>query len=143
MKKPLPLAFTFIYFASILLVMAQDRHNFPVPPKNTSCDSISQITDNPDILTVLEIIGNTDFRFQQNIKINRETGFKEASFFSCDNSRGYMVIIFHDGKFLYPGIPKPLWEGMIDSGNPSDFYEQNIKYRYVYSAELRSQLKNP
>jgi hypothetical protein len=129
MEKLLPLALFVLLFANTIKASAQDKHNFIVPPENSNCDSM--VIDLPELEVALEIIGHTVFRFQQNVKINRETGFREASFFSCDNQDGYMVIKYHDSIFLYSSIPKSIWESMVSSGNPGVFYEQNIRGSFV------------
>jgi hypothetical protein len=120
--------FLLALLANSIHVKAQDKHNFPVPPENTSCDSL--MLDTTDIEIALDVIANTVFRFQQNIKINRSKGFKEASYFSCYNQEGYMVIKYHDCMYLYSSIPKHIWESMIVSGNPGSFFETNIRDQY-------------
>lgn len=128
-----------IFFFVLSKGLSQDKHNFLVPPENTSCDSIA--IAGSDIDTAVQIIANTSFRFQQNVSINRETGFREASYYSCDNQIGYMLIKYHDCMLLYSSLPITIWESMIKSGNPGDYFEKNI--RDIYSVWLSKNFKVP
>jgi len=111
--------------------LAQDSVNFHVAPLNTSCDSI--VIADLDFETAVSIISEASFRFQQNIKVSRRKGFKEASYFSCDNERGFMLIAYDDLSMLYEDIPKSLWDQLVQSGNPGAFYENNIKENFKAS----------
>jgi hypothetical protein len=123
----------FCVLASLTLAIqgsAQNQHNFIVPPETNSCDSIK--FNQQSLSMAVEVISQTIFRFQQNISINREKGFKEASFYSCDNLHGYMLIKYHNLHILYSEMPLSLWESMINSGNPGEYYEKNIKDQYAF-----------
>lgn len=123
--KLLNLLTILVGIVSSQLIFAQDSVNFHVPPSNHSCDSMEFHEE--DFEMVMDQINHTTFRFQQNIRVNRKKGFQEASFFSCDNQNGIMLIRYDDFSFLYDNMPKQLWDKLVASGNPGTFFENEIK----------------
>jgi hypothetical protein len=100
---------------------AQDvEHNYLVGPQFTDCDSLK--FEGLSTEKAIELVRSVKFRYQQNFKLTRRTGFKGAEFYSCDLLSGILVIQFDNEQFLFTEVSKADWESLTSSPDPEGFY---------------------
>ncbi len=101
------------------------EHNYVVGPQNTNCDSLDL-----DGLSVNEAVGaitSSKFRLDQQFKLNRPGGLMAGGFYSCDNAKGFLIIIFDGKKQLFNEVPLATWDAFVSSSNPEDYFLNKIK----------------
>lgn len=108
---------------------AQVRHNYPVGPGKTTCDSL-MVHDN-DFEGNLEKITHATWRYTQSMHLNRPSGFRNAEFYSCDVQTGYLVILIDDKKYIYQKVPVSLWEEFTKTTDPDTFIRNKIVNKFA------------
>jgi len=96
------------------------EHNFTVKPQQTNCDSLK--IDRYSKEEAIREITMTNFRFDQAFQLSRKNGLQSGAFYSCDLQTGSLIIKYNDTEYLYINVSKSLWNDLISSGNPEDFY---------------------
>ena len=104
---------------------AQVRHNYPVGPQKTTCDSL-YLSDN-DFTASLDRISHATWRYQQSIHLNRPYGFRRADYYSCDVKTGYLIVEIDTTKYIYMKVPVDLWEELTKSTDPDGFISTKIR----------------
>ena len=108
--------------------ISQIDHNFLVGPQKTDCDSLPALfTDHHQ---ALKMIRGANFRFTQDFEIRRNTGFRGANFYSCDNRNGFLIVKVNDQSIIFPDVPKQIWDEFIGSNNMEGYYYK-IKKDYT------------
>lgn len=103
---------------------AQVRHNFPMGPQKTNCDTLV-IRDN-DFEASLQKIEGATWRYTQSMHLNRPFGFRSADFYSCDGQTGYLVIRVDEEKYIYMKVPVSVWEEFSKTSDPENFIKEKI-----------------
>ncbi len=106
----------------------QVKHNYPVGPQNTSCDSLD--VSGMTRVEAIKQVENAVFRFNQNFKLSRTSGVRAAHYYSCDGSKGYLVITVNKDKLLFLNVPKNVWNEIITSSDIDGFYEESIRGKF-------------
>jgi hypothetical protein len=101
------------------------EHNYLVGPQFTQCDSL-EIEGMP-LEEAIEKIRETKFRYQQNFILTRRHGFKGGEYYSCNNTEGYLIVLYHDNTVVYQNVKKEFWEKLISSTDPEGVYLSNRK----------------
>ncbi|MEO1054572.1 MAG: hypothetical protein AAFX87_28330 [Bacteroidota bacterium] len=125
MKKLLPII---ALFAISNLVYAQADQNLKIAPTNVNCDELPDSFANAD--EAVSLIEKGKYRYQQDFKISRVTGFQGGSFYSCDNKVGYLIVSVSNKKTAFKDIPKAVWQSFMNSMDPQSFYEMKILSQY-------------
>ncbi|MTI39593.1 hypothetical protein [Fulvivirga lutimaris] len=114
----------FVLLLSALVTSGQEVHNFKMHPEKTDCHQI-QLTDN--LSDNIELIEQSTFRFMQTIKISRYHAPNNVAYYSCDGEKGYLIAQETDSSFLYQEVRKTLYDSLISSDDPIQFYADHIK----------------
>jgi hypothetical protein len=111
----------FLFLVVMHGLYAQDvEHNYLVGPQFTDCDSLK--FEGLSTEKAIELVRSVKFRYQQNFKLTRRTGFKGAEFYSCDLLSGILVIQFDNEQFLFTEVSKADWESLTYYPDPEGFY---------------------
>lgn len=113
--------------------LSQIEHNFLIAPQKTDCDSLPPIFSGPG--QALDMIRGAKFRFTEDFQIRRNSGFRGANFYSCDNEKGFLIVKVDDQSIIFPDVPKQIWDEFIGSNNMEGYY-YGIKKEY---SRLRTQ----
>ena len=105
---------------NINLAKSQVEHNFLIGPQKTDCDSLPPTYITSD--QALEMIQAAQFRFTEDFEIRRNTGFRGANFYSCDNEQGFLIVKVDDQSIIFPDVPKKIWDEFIGSNNMEGYY---------------------
>ncbi len=79
----------------------------------------------------IEIIKNSKFQHEESFEALAVRGIRKASFHSCDNETGFLLIEMHDRVVLHKEVPLKIWEEFKFSSALETYYRQNIKYKYI------------
>lgn len=110
-----------IFFMTLSSLYAQEvEHNYLVGPRFTDCDSLK--IDGLSTAKAIDLIRLMKFRYQQNFKLTRRSGFKSAEFYSCDLLSGILIVQFDNEQFLFMEVRKADWELLTSSSDPEGFY---------------------
>ena len=107
---------------------AQVEHNYLVGPQKTTCDSLGKLPD--DFSSAILKVENAGWRFQQNMKLNRPFGFRNAQYYSCNIQSGYLVILINKTRCIYKEVPLDLWNRLTESLDPDRFISANISNKF-------------
>lgn len=122
----------FLLFTTCFLFSANNsfgqevEHNYSVGPQQTDCDSLQ--IDGYSKEEAIQTIKLADFRFDQSFSLSRKNGLQSGAYYSCDHQAGFMIIKYDGMEYLYKNVAKSLWNDLISSTNPEDFYI-GIKYQ--------------
>jgi len=100
------------------------EHNFLVGPQSTNCDSLR--FDGMEKAAILRQLEESKFRTSENFVLRRKSGLRAASFYSCDNKTGYLVIRYNDDDEIYLDVPLETWQSLTKNADPDGFYLQSI-----------------
>jgi hypothetical protein len=104
-------------------VNAQVEHNFKMAPEKTDCHAIPDKIDSLSLEEVVNIIQSATYRLQEHISISRYRAPREATFYSCDGDKGWVIAKVDDQNFtVYADLPKSVWDSFINSEDPITFY---------------------
>ncbi|MEQ9168286.1 MAG: hypothetical protein RLO12_18655 [Fulvivirga sp.] len=106
------------------ITAAQEVHNFKMDPEKTDCDQI-ELTDN--LNENIQLIEQSTFRFKQSIKISRYHVPNNVAYYSCDGISGYLIAQENDSSLLFQNVRKTLYDSLISSDDPIQFYANHIK----------------
>jgi len=121
------LSILLFFMGYVYLAQGQVEHNFVIGPQITNCDSLPPTYTNPE--RALEIIRGAKFRFTEDFEIRRNSGFRGANFYSCDNEQGFLIVKVDDQSIIFPNVPKKIWDEFIGSNNMEGYYLR-IKNEY-------------
>lgn len=106
------------------ITAAQEVHNFKMDPEKTDCHQI-KLTDN--LNENIQLIEQSTFRFMQSIKISRYHVPNNVAYYSCDGISGYLIAQENDSSLLFRNVRKTLYDSLIGSDDPIQFYANHIK----------------
>ncbi|MEQ8244048.1 hypothetical protein [Fulvivirga sp.] len=106
------------------ITAAQEVHDFKMDPEKTDCHQI-ELTDN--LNENIQLIEQSTFRFMQSIKISRYHVPNNVAYYSCDGISGYLIAQENDSSLLFRNVRKTLYDSLISSDDPIQFYANHIK----------------
>lgn len=110
------------------------EHNYLVGPQNTTCDSLpATFTDLEEAIALIE---NATFRSSEKFTLNRKFGVRGGWYYSCDNEKGYLIILRDNYKLLFHDVPKSTWDAFISTTDFESFMDENLRsYQYRFQRE--------
>ena len=102
-----------------------DPQNMPVDPQNTNC--AQHILEFETAAKTLELMKQTKWHLEQEIKTTRTSGLMNAFFGSCDFKTGVLMVEFDQQKHIYLNIPVAMWEQLKATDDIDGFYYKHIK----------------
>ena len=112
---------------------AQVEHNYHVVSGFTGCDSLD--LKGLEKQQSIKILQETRFRYQQEFRLTRPQGLKRGAYYSCDGRKGYLVVTYDDRNYLYSDVPLQVWEKLITSSDPQEYFLKNIKNVFQRGAQ--------
>lgn len=80
-----------------------------------------------------KIIEQTTFTFHETINTPSSSWIRSASFYSCDQRIGYLIIFTDQRNYIHKNVPLYLWLNFKDASSYGSFYNQNFKNQYQFS----------
>ncbi len=105
-------------------VSAQDVHNFKMDPEKTDCHEL-ELTG--EFSQNVKLIEKSTFRYIHKMSISRYYVPNSVAFYSCDGVLGYLIAVENEKSVLYPDIRKTLYDSLLQSDDPIQFYQNQIK----------------
>lgn len=75
-------------------------------------------------------IQKSRFSLQDNCNTSKSSWIKKASFYSCDNIAGFLLITTKTKTYIHYEVPLKIWLEFKDSDSFGKFYNRNIKGKY-------------
>lgn len=79
----------------------------------------------------LSTVKGAKFSFIDNINTSRSSFITSASYYSCDNKFGFLIIGLQGREYIYKNLPKTLWIQFKQASSLGTFYNQYIRRRYT------------
>ena len=99
----------------------------------TSCSSQS-CTDLPtefeSYSSAQSHINKTDFKFEESEDTSKSSWIRRATYYSCDNSTGFLVIGTDNQSYIHSSVPKSHWIKFKNSESFGRYYNSQFKGRY-------------
>lgn len=61
-----------------------------------------------------------------------DSSFVEAIAYDDENNELYVTLTH--GSYVYQGVPKRIYEGMLDASSKGSYFNRNVKDTYVFTA---------
>lgn len=78
-------------------------------------------------------IKNAKFSVTDRIKTDRSSYIHGASYYSCDNNYGFMIVGVGNRQYLYDGVPRSVWQQFKLARSFGSFYDRYIRGRYRFN----------
>ena len=98
--------------------------------KQSSCDSIPR--EFSSFEEAIKFIKNANFKFKEATNTSKSSWILSATYFSCNEDSGYVIVGMQKNEYLYQGIPKSLWEEFKNAKSLGQFYDENIRGKYAF-----------
>lgn len=118
-----------IYVLAGFTAHAQDPQNMKVENQNLDCNKMK--TSFSDIEEANSVLSATTFAFTQELKTTKRSGVKHASYFSCDNEMGYLLIGVDNKEYVYKNFPRFQWKLLVETNDLDDFYDESVRGKYL------------
>jgi hypothetical protein len=107
---------------------AQVEHNYNLGPQVTNCDSLVELSS--EYVGAIKSLSEATWRYRQTISLRRTTGFRKAEFFSCDGTKGYLVVLISREECIYHQVPLTLWDELAASSDPESFIALSLRDKF-------------
>jgi hypothetical protein len=104
---------------------AQVEHNYNVASQNTTCDGWQMTTGQKE--AALAALDSITFRYSQQFRRTRRSGFQGAAYYSCDGETGILVVMEDGEKHIYSDVPRRWWQALTESPDPEGVYINGVK----------------
>jgi hypothetical protein len=78
-------------------------------------------------------ITGAKFSYKESINTSKSSWIRKASYFSCNDSVGYLLIRTDSQDYIHEDVPLQVWKSFKTAGPYGSFYNYNIKGRYQLS----------
>ena len=79
----------------------------------------------------LSAVRGAKFNFVDNINTSRSSFINSASYYSCDNKFGFLIIGLQGREYIYKNLPKTIWIQFKQASSLGTYYNKYIKGRYT------------
>ena len=80
---------------------------------------------------LIKYLEKSDLKFTSLVETNAVRGVLSASYFSCGQDHGYLVVRLHDGELIYKDVPLKTWFEFKFADSSDTFYKEEIKYNFI------------
>ncbi len=70
------------------------------------------------------------FPINDRVDTSRSSWIRTASYHSCGDGYGFMVLATDSQRYLHQGMPMEEWEGFKNANSFGSYYNRHIKGRY-------------
>jgi len=93
-----------------------------------NCKELKQFKSFEEALVEIK---NSDFNIKETADVLKSSWIKNANFYSCDESVGYLIIMTSKRKeYIHENVPLYLWRQFRNSDSLGKFYNSNFKNKY-------------
>jgi hypothetical protein len=76
------------------------------------------------------LIQKSSFAYSDKLNTSKSSWIRGASFYSCDNKTGFLIIATDKQEYTHQNLPIEIWNSFKSANSFGQFYNQNIKNRY-------------
>lgn len=117
-------------------IKAQVKHNFKMNPENTDCHELPADLKDFSTDSIVNLITSKNYRFTQEMTLSRYRSPRALAYYSCDGSVGFMLAKETETQIaIYQGLPKTVWNTLINHKDPLGYYTEPTVKKYLISAE--------
>ncbi len=126
------IVFAFFFTLWAMTAEAQVEHNFKMEPEKTNCQNVPLEVNLNQLDSAIIIIESATYRYTENIVISRYYTPREATFYSCDGDKGWVVAKVNDTDHaVFSEIPLSIWENFTSSEDPLTVYSSDEFQKYL------------
>lgn len=97
----------------------------------SSCNNLPKHYNNYN--EAIKMIKNAKFNVIDNVNTDRSSFIRGASYYSCDNNYGFLIVGIGNRQYLYDGVPRSVWQQFKQSNSFGSFYDRYIRGRYRFN----------
>ncbi|HNP19148.1 MAG TPA: hypothetical protein PKL31_11980 [Fulvivirga sp.] len=128
----LKIVFAYFFILIATTVEGQVEHNFKMGPEKTNCQNIPLEFKPEQLDSAIIIIQSATYRYTEHIVISRYYTPREATFYSCDGDKGWVIARINDTDHeVYSEVPLSIWETFANSEDPIADYKSEGFQRYL------------
>ena len=75
-------------------------------------------------------VEQASFPINDRVDTSRSSWIRSASYHSCGDGSGFMVLVTDSRTYLHQGVPMEVWEGFKNANSFGSNYNRRIKGRY-------------
>jgi hypothetical protein len=110
------------------IIMAAGLFLFSSMTENNGCEQLMREAKSKDY--DIDLLEDRAFKTKDAFETLSDRGVREAYFFSCDGTVGYLLIKTHDKSVVYKKVPLKTWLAFKESDSREHYYIQHIKYSF-------------
>jgi|SRR5581483_4855868 len=80
----------------------------------------------------IEKITTVNFKIEEDANTSKSSWIRGASFYSCDETKGFFLLIIENHKYLYSEIPYSVWKEFENADSFGKFYNERIRHNYIF-----------
>lgn len=74
---------------------------------------------------------NAHFSYVDNVNTSRSSFVTSANYYSCDGKTGFLIIGLKYKEYIHKDVPIKVWQQFKQASSFGQFYNRNIKGRYI------------
>lgn len=110
------LVFVLVCLLIVKVSVAQDCKN--IPKSFTSYQN------------AINTVKSSDFSIVEHCDTSKSSWVRGASFYSCNDSSGYLLLATNSKTYIHKAVPKYLWDEFKQAESFGKFYNAKLKGRY-------------
>jgi hypothetical protein len=96
---------------------------------SASCASLPAAFSTYD--EALETIQSADFPLIDHVNTSRSSWIRAASYYSCNQQTGFLIISTDGGSYVYDAVPLDIWYEFKVAPSFGSYYNARIKNRFI------------
>jgi len=76
-------------------------------------------------------VESTSFLVTESANIARSSWIRGASYYSCDNLIGFLILKTDKQEYIYKGVPVEVWNDFKEASSMGSYYNKKIKGQYI------------
>lgn len=94
-----------------------------------NCDSIPSSFSSYS--KAISIVKSSSFSIEDSIKTTKSSWIRSASFYSCNDKTGFLIITTKKGGYIFQNVPFHVWKNFKKTSSFGTYYSQNIRGKYL------------
>lgn len=76
-------------------------------------------------------IKEANFKLFDKVNTLKSSWINGASYYSCDGTIGYFILLAKGKEYIHKGVPKSVWIAFKNSESFGSYYNKNIRDKYI------------
>jgi hypothetical protein len=76
------------------------------------------------------LVKSATFKIKESVVTSESSWIREATFYSCDSKKGFLIIKTDRGENIHQNLPIEIWKGFKSASSFGNYYNNYIKGNY-------------